>query len=149
MKKTTTWLLIADGARGRILSVEGHGASRQFVEVEEFSGDHAANRDLLRDKPTRVYESQGEARHANEPKSDPHRELKRSFAEHIADAISAHLAKAAFDKLIVVAAPVTLGDLRAAFSDTVKARITAEIDKDLTKTPNTGIASIIGDALPG
>jgi protein required for attachment to host cells len=88
-------------------------------------------------------------RHANEPKFDPHRELKRSFAEHLAGTISGHLENAAFDRLIVVAAPVTLGDLRAAFSDAVKARITAEFDKDLTKIPNTEIAEILGEALPG
>lgn len=149
MKKSTTWILIADGARGRVLSIDGHGASRRLNEIEEFSGDHSASHELLRDKPARVYESHGEARHAIQPKSDPHRALKHSFAEHIASVMEAHLSNAAFDKLIVVAAPVTLGDLRATFSDAVKSRITVEIDKDLTKTPTSAIADIIDDALPG
>lgn len=149
MKKATTWVLIADGARARILSIDGHGTSRQLIEIEEFSGDHSASRELLRDKPARVYESHGEARHAIQPKSDPHRALKHSFAEHIANAMANHLERAAFDKLIVVAAPVTLGDLRVSFSDAVKARISVEIDKDLTKMPNSDIANIIGDVLPG
>jgi protein required for attachment to host cells len=149
MNKSTTWVLIADGARGRILAIDGHGTSRHLIEIQEFSGDHSASHELLRDKPARVYESHGAARHAVQPKSDPHRALKHSFAGHIANVIAAHLGNAAFDKLIVVAAPVTLGDLRASFSDAVKAKITAEIDKDLTKIPNSAIADILDDVLPG
>ena len=40
-----------------------------------------------------------------------------------------------FDKLVLVAAPKTLGDLRDLLPDPVKAKVVAEIDKDLTKVP--------------
>ena len=45
------------------------------------------------------------------------------------------LAAKAFDRLVIVAPPSALGDLRAALSAHMKPHIYAELNKDLTKTP--------------
>jgi protein required for attachment to host cells len=74
-------------------------------------------------------------RHAIDPAQDPHRELKRAFAGRIASLIEERLAENAFDRLVLVAPPVTLGDLRSALSKSVKERVSAELDNDLTNTP--------------
>ena len=81
------------------------------VEQREFSSDHRPNRELQRHRPVRVYESHGATRHGVEPKSDPHRELKRDFAQDIADVLDEDLSHKRFDRLIIVAPPMTLGDL--------------------------------------
>jgi protein required for attachment to host cells len=49
--------------------------------------------------------------------------------------MAAELEKSAYDRLIIVAAPVTLGDLRAALSQKVVAHVVTEVAKDLTKLP--------------
>ena len=41
----------------------------------------------------------------------------------------------AYDRLILVAPPTALGDLRDALSDPVRSLVRAELHKDLTKTP--------------
>ena len=142
MKTEKTWVLIADGARARLVAAEGHGKGLQLIEKLEFSADHSPNRELLHDKSARVFES-----HGVEPKTDPHRELKRDFAKEIAEALDANVACNEFDKLVVVASPVTLGDLRRALSEAVKAKVIAEVSKDLTKVPNHEIARHIEDLI--
>jgi protein required for attachment to host cells len=148
MKTNKTWVLIADGARARLVAAEGHGKGLQLIEKLEFSADHSPNRELLHDKPARVFESHGATRHGVEPKSDPHRELKRDFAQELSSVLDTNLSKHEFDKLVVVASPVTLGDLRRALSEAVKATVVAEVSKDLTKVPNHEIARHIEDLIP-
>jgi protein required for attachment to host cells len=70
-----------------------------------------------------------------EAPSDLHREQKRQFARWVAEAIEERQATKSFDRLVLVAPPVTMGDLRAALPDKVKAVIAAEVVSDLTKTP--------------
>lgn len=145
--KTITWILIADGARARLASVERHGSSTELVEKFEYQADHRPSRELGRDRPARVHESQGATRHAVEPKVDPHRALKREFADTISEALDDNLAQKNFDRLIVVAPPVTLGDLRRVFSEPVKSKIFAEVAMDLTKVPNSEVPRHIADLI--
>lgn len=147
MKAAKTWVVIADGARARLVSAEGHGKMLHVVEQREFSADHRPNRELQDDKPSRVYESHGETRHGVEPKTDPHRELKRDFARIIAEALEDSLHLKHFDRLVVVAPPVTLGDLRTALSEAVKASVIAEVAMDLTKIPNSEVPRHIEDLI--
>ena len=147
MKAAKTWVVIADGARARLVSAEGHGKALHVVEQCEFSADHRPNRELQDDKPSRVYESHGETRHGVEPKTDPHRELKRDFAHLVADELDDSLSLKKFDRLVVVAPPVTLGDLRNALSERVKASVIAEVAIDLTKVPNSEVPRHIEDLI--
>ena len=135
MKPTRTWILIADGARARIFANHGPGKGIEPVDGGEIEGDHRPSREIERDKPYRSYESVGPMRHPIEPRRDPHRELKREFAGRLVAMLDQRLAQKAYDRLILVAPPAALGDLRAALSAGVRARVYAELDKDLTKTP--------------
>jgi protein required for attachment to host cells len=147
MRAAKTWVVIADGARARLVSAEGHGSALHIVEQREFHADRSPNRELQRDRPTRVFESHGATRHGIEPKTDPHRELKRDFAQVIAEALDDSLSLKQFDRLVVVAPPVTLGDIRSALSETVKASVIAEVAMDLTKVPNSDIPRHIEDLI--
>lgn len=148
MKPSKTWVLIADGARARLIVATGHGKAIEITEQAEFSGDHQASRDLGRDAPPRVHNSVGDARHAMEPRTDPHRELKRDFAAVLAGALDDLVERKELGPLVVTAAPVTLGDLRKVLSERVKALIVAEVAMDLTKVPNAELASHIREILP-
>jgi protein required for attachment to host cells len=147
MKATRTWILIADGASARILQNSGLGKGLHAVAGGVFEGDHAATHDIMSDRAGRTFSSAGPARSAIEAHSDPHRELKRTFAHRLADALADGWRKGAYDRLIIVAAPSALGDLRAALSKEVSAKVTAEVAKDLTKIPDTAIAEHLKDVL--
>ena len=147
MKPTRTWVLIADGARARILANNGPGHGLHAVDGLQFQGDHSATHDLVSDQQGRSFSSHGPGRSAIASHSDPHRELKSKFAHHLADKLAHALVDNAYDRLVVVASPVTLGDLRAAMSDNVRNKIVGEVAQDLTKIPNDEVAEHIKDVL--
>ncbi len=147
MKPTTTWILIADGARARIFANHGPGKGIEALKGAEFAADHRPDREIMSDKPGRTFELVGTTRHAIQPHHDPHRELKRAFSERLAAMLDEQLAAKAYDRVILVAPPATLGDLRSALSDHVKAVLYAELDKDLTKTPTHELPGHLGAVL--
>jgi len=147
MKATHTWILIADGARARILQNDGPGKGLHEVEGLVFHGDHAATHELMSDREGRSHSSVGPGRSAIEAHSDPHRELKKKFAHQLAETLSRGLQQKAYDRLVIVAAPSALGDLRAALPAQVRAKLTGEVAKDLTKTPDSELADHLRDVL--
>jgi protein required for attachment to host cells len=140
MKPVKTWILIADGAHGRLFENRGPGTGLEAIN-EEFEADHRPDHEIVTDHLGRTFESAYSARHAIAPRHDPHRELKRDFAKSLAKLLDRRRQEHAFDRLIIVAPPKVLGDLRNALSESVRELVSAELDKDLTKTP-------VGD-LPG
>ena len=147
MKPTRTWVLIADGARARILENTGPGLGLTAVAGMTFDGDHAASHDLVTEREGRGHSSTGAGRYAVASRADPHRALKTKFAQQLADVLASGLERKAYDHLIVAASPVTLGDLRAAMPDGVRARITGEVAHDLTKIPNCDVAGHLASVL--
>jgi protein required for attachment to host cells len=94
------------------------------------------SRELKSDRPGRsVSSSRTGLRHAIEPKHDHHKMEKHRFTQ----AVSGHLERAsnrqAFDDLVIVAPRRSLGELRGLLSEQVKARVQAELAKDLTRQP--------------
>ncbi len=156
MKHLKTWALIADGARARILEnarqihvhpAHGGQAGSEFVhewvpvEGLVFQGDHSSTHDLMSDRQGRSFSSVGSHRSAMEPQTDPHRQQKTIFVNHLADVLAEQLQSGAYHRLIIAAPPSALGDLRKAISDKVRATVIAEFAHDLTKIPNHDIAS--------
>jgi protein required for attachment to host cells len=147
MKPTRTWIVIADGAYARVFESQGPAQKLEAVETMTMSGDHRANHEILTDRPSRTHESVGPARHAIESPSDPHRDLKRSFAQHVVDTLDAKLAARSFDRFVLVAPPKTLGDLRSALTPALRSALHAEVAKDLVKTPQIEIAGHLKDVV--
>jgi len=148
MKPTRTWILVTDGARARILENDGPGRGVRALQGLQFEADHARTHDLVNDRLGRSYDSHDPGRAAIEPHSDPHRALKAKFADHLAQVLAKALDTGSYDRLVVVAAPVTLGDLRAALTPKVREKVIGELSKDLTKIPDSEIGNHLGDVLP-
>ena len=134
MHSTITWVLVADGQRARIVENGGPGKGLRPVTPEPLVHPDPPSRDLGTDRPGRVGESVGGARHAIEPRTDPHRDEKRRFAHELADRLDRAAGEGAFARLILVAPPQMLGDLRDVLTARTRALVAAEIDKDLTKS---------------
>ena len=147
MKATRTWVLIADGARARILENSGPGHGLAALDGMTFDGDHSATHDLVSDRQGRSFSSHGHGRSAIEAHTDPHRELKTKFAHHMADVLAERLEQHSYERLVIVAPPVTLGDLRKLLSDKVRATVVGEVAHDLTKIPNGEVAEHIKHVL--
>lgn len=146
MKPIKTWIVIADGARARVIENKGPGKGIAALAGMEFEGDHASSGDIMADKPGRTFDSVGMARHAMEPTSDPHQQLKVQFVERIAATLESSFED--YDRLILVAPPETLGLLRKSLPAAVAAKVSGELGKDLTRTPFEALPSHLGIVLP-
>ncbi|MGB5215433.1 MAG: host attachment protein [Anderseniella sp.] len=147
MKPVRTWILLADGTRARIVCNTGPGKGLEEVRGMEFEGDNSRSGDIMADRPGRTFDSAGANRHAMEPHSDPQREAKRSFAAELVATLQDQLQDQAFDRLVLVAAPATLGDIRKALPKPLLAVVYAEIAKDLVHIPNQELGDHLADVL--
>lgn len=137
-KLKTAWVLVADGAKARLLERVGPNGPLVPASAKCFSESEARipTRDIGADRPGRVHESADTTRHSMEPRVDWHRYAKGQFAGSVAGALDKAALKKKFDELVLVAPPQALGDLRSALGPHAKAMITGEIAKDLTNLPD-------------
>ena len=140
MKPTRSWIVIADGAQARILENNGPGKGLTPLPAEEMHQALHPSRDINADRPGRTHDRMGPGRHSMEPTSDPHREEKRHFAAEVAGHLNAAALKQSYDRLVLVAPPKTLGDLRQALNKEASAKVDGELSKDLTKVPDQELA---------
>jgi protein required for attachment to host cells len=111
-----------------------HEDPREIADME-LSIELPKSGELLADKPGRTFDSVGAGRHAKENQTDPHRHRKRDFAGRVVDQLRRAMLAERFDRLVLVAPPAFLGDLRQKLPKDLKAKVADEITLDLTNTP--------------
>ncbi|MDH3739030.1 MAG: host attachment protein, partial [Alphaproteobacteria bacterium] len=122
-----------------------HGIEKDLEH--EFQGENLHNRDIMSDAPGRAFDSAGQGRHAMERPSDPQRLNQQAFAHEIAAHIDKGVENNKFDRLVVVAAPQMLGELRQNLSDAAKAKVSGELSKDLTHLPLHKLPRHLGEII--
>jgi protein required for attachment to host cells len=147
LKPVRTWILVADGARARVFQNEGPG--RGIAELPEHTReiDLKPSRDINADKPGRAFDSGGQGRHAMEPPTDAKRHEKQTFHAELAGLLKKALDAGRYDRVVLVAAPATLGDLRASLDKTVLAVVHGELAKNLTQVPAHELPGHLGEVL--
>lgn len=148
MKAKVTWILIADGATAKVFEHTGPGKGLRVVDGLMFEQQPLRSSEIMSDRPGRSFSSVGSGRSAIEPPSDPVAVRERRFVENVADELERKLQQRAFERLIIVAAPTALGDLRPALSKGVRDTIVAELPKDLTNLPTPQLENHFSDLLP-
>ena len=147
MKPIKTWIVVADGTQMRVFFNDGPGHGMSELADKARSTEIRPSRDIDADRPGRTHDSAGQGRHAMEPSSDSSRHAKRLFSTEIADEIKKAYYDKAFDRLVLVAAPSMLGDLRAALAKEVQDVIYHELAKDLTHLDERDLADHLRDIL--
>ena len=143
MTRSITWVVIADAGRCRIFETADRGRTLSEALDQDLVADHRASRDLDADRPGRTFDRAGGGRHAKAPRTDPHRHAQQVFAHEIAHRLQDDQSR--FDRLILVAPPSFLGDLRAALSDRLASLVSNSVARDLTKVPETRLADALVD----
>jgi protein required for attachment to host cells len=148
MKQNRTWIVVADGGQARILVYERPGNGVRQLPDTSFSDPHLPTHEIMTDRQPRTQESVGSARHAIEPKIDPHELRKKQFLTQL----TAHLEKSAqrgdFEHLVIVAPATALGELRKDFSPLLNQRLSAEFVHDYVHQSNDYIYQHIREGLP-
>ena len=131
-KKRKTWIVVADGARARILKRKGRGKLLALVEEMDSPDSRRPTRDQGTGKPGRGF-SPTSGRHEFSDPVDWHEAAKADFLKGLARRLIELDHQGAFDELILVAPPKALGELRAGLGGQLGGRIKGEINKDLTQ----------------
>jgi protein required for attachment to host cells len=124
-------VLIGDGEKALFLRNEGGPRELKLVVERILEQDNPASREQGTDRPGRVSSSVGARRSAIE-ETDWHQLGEDRFAAEIADTLYRVVHEDRDTRIVVVAPPKTMGELRKAFHPEVAACIAAEIPKELT-----------------
>ena len=129
--KRTTWFLVADSAKARV--IESSGPQGEWTLVDEWSDADARtpSRDLGRDRPSRGRTIGTGEPFAIEGVSEHDKAGEAFLAERAADINAAHM-DGKFDQLVIAAAPAALGFLRKKLQTEVTGKLISVFDKDLT-----------------
>lgn len=132
MKATRTWVVIADGARACFLENRGPGSGLVPAGLPDLSTESLPTRAIGSERPGRTHDRMGPGRHALAPRVDWHSFEKLQFAQEVARLLDRAAGRRAFDRLVLVAPPKTLGALRNSLDRKTASLITGELAKDLT-----------------
>ncbi|PIW27525.1 MAG: hypothetical protein COW30_10185 [Rhodospirillales bacterium CG15_BIG_FIL_POST_REV_8_21_14_020_66_15] len=146
MKKTVTWIVVADHQHARVYAHEGPGRGLQAIDGMTFDTLLEPSRDMKTDRPGRKPASGGAIRSMT-PAIDPHREAGEKFIGGVAKAVSGAAGRKAFERLVLIAPPRALGEFRKALPDKVRKMVTAELNEDQTKTTDKDLADRLGAVL--
>ncbi len=129
-----TVVLVADGRKMLFLRNEGDGdyPNLQIEHAEE--QDTPKTGDQVTDQAGGASSPQGASR-SSVGGADAHQVEEDRFAAEAAELLKKRALANQFDKLIVVAPPRTLGELRKHYHKEVSDRLVGELDKDLTGHP--------------
>ena len=126
-----TVVLVADGRKMLFLRNEGDGAHPNLVVERAQEHADASTTEQGTDRPGHTQSSVGPGRNSYE-QADFHQIEEDRFAAEAADMLKRRALAKDFDKLIVVAPPRPLGELRKHYHKEVSDRLVGELDKDLT-----------------
>ena len=135
MSSLRTLIVIADGAHARFFVHDGPGKGFEALSKDEMKSDTPAGRDIMADRPGRSFSSVGDGRSAMEPKSDPRDLVEKEFVHEVLERAESLLASQEAERLVIAADPRSLGEMRKAISPQLEGKLTATLDKDLTKIP--------------
>jgi protein required for attachment to host cells len=150
MSKLTrdTWVLVADGDKALFLKNVTDEENPNLVVVREETQDNPPSREQGANRPGRFNDGPNVSRSAVDD-TDWHALAKERFADHLAEMLYERAHRGAFDRIVLVAPPRVLGDLRAALHKEVDQKVVGEVGKDLTNHPVDRIEAAVTGALAG
>jgi protein required for attachment to host cells len=135
-------VLVGDGQKALFLRNKGTAHRLRLVVEKVLERDNPPTREQGTDRPGRSGASVGVARSALE-ETDWHDIAEERFAGELAEALYRHAHANLFEKLVIIAPPRVLGNLRKVLHAEVIARVTGEIPKELTSHPVAEIERLV------
>ena len=136
------WVLVADGEKALFLKNEGDAVHPNFQVVRELENENPPTREQGVERPGR--HSDGPSAHNSAyAETDWHRLGKERFADELADRLYKMAHRGDFSRLLLVAPPLVLGELRKKLHQEVSDKIVGEIPKTLTNQPVYEIEKLI------
>jgi protein required for attachment to host cells len=152
------YVLVADGQKMLFFRNQGDEAYPNLEVVSAAEHKNPRTSDQGTDEPGRGFVASGTPRAGNissqmgashrsgYEQTDWHQLEEDRFAADAADMLKRRALANEFEKLLIVAPPTTLGELRKHYHKEVEARLVGEIAKDLTNHPVDQIEKIISES---
>jgi protein required for attachment to host cells len=148
MDKPVTWFVVADAGRAEALVKRRGESGYDSVRSWENPLAHLKAHELGDDKPGRAFESSSARRSAMEPRETPKEASEHDFARELAAALDAAVSGGEAQRIVLIAAPRLLGDLRPLLSRAVQGAIAAEHAKDYTRLPRADLFARLDELRP-
>ncbi|MFW8636841.1 host attachment family protein [Cribrihabitans pelagius] len=141
-----TWVLVADSEKALFLE-NVTDAQDPYLEVRsKDEQENPSDQAQSANRPGRFNDGPSVHRSAVDD-TDWHELAKERFASDLADKLYKMAHKGKFEKLVLVAAPDVLGELRQNLHKEVENRVAGEIAKNLTNHPLDKIEQMVRDEL--
>lgn len=136
------WLVVADGEKALFLRNEGDEKYPNLEVFREEEQDNPPNREQAANRRGRFNDGPNVHRSAVDD-TDWHRLGKERFARDISEKLYQYAHKGKFSKLVLVAPPMILGEMRDELHQEVTDKLIGEVDKTLTNHPVYEIEKIV------
>ncbi|EPX81431.1 hypothetical protein Salmuc_05097 [Salipiger mucosus DSM 16094] len=141
-----TWVLIADGEKALFLrnDLDETNPDLNVVRIEE--QENPSDYDQSANRPGRMRDT-GIGQASAMDDTDWHELAKERFADEMAEILYKLAHKNAFKRIVLVAPPKVLGEMRSKLHKEVSSRVVAEVDKTLTNHPLDKVEQLLRDEL--
>ena len=126
-----TEICVADGRKLLLLVNEGDTKFPDLQVIREETQELLPDRELSTDRPGRSFQSVG-ARRSSYEETDFKQLAEDRFAAEVADILKKRALGGKTERLIIIAPPATLGEMRKHYHKALSAVLKGEIAKDLT-----------------
>jgi protein required for attachment to host cells len=144
----TTWILVGDASRARILAFDKEDAPWGVVEQIEHPLGRARTGDLVSDRAGRSGPGSLGSRNPFESHMDPAEQESHRFAEKLAHVLQKGHDERRFARLVLVAPPRFLGYLREVLREPVARLVVASFGKDYTLHDDKELRRLLQPQLP-
>lgn len=126
-------IVVADSARARIFTADSAHSPLNEIETMAHPEGRMHEQNMVSDMPGKDSGKGGGGDHAYQEKIEPKEQEIIEFAKRIADYLDDARKTNKLNKLILVAAPAFLGELRTHLSSETNEKIVFELDKNIAQ----------------
>jgi len=124
-------IVVADSSRARIFTVDTAHSPLNEIETFVHPEGRMHEQDMVSDLPGKDAGKGGAGDHAFQEKIEPKEHEMIAFAKRIADYLESARKANQLKKLVIIAAPEFLGELRKHLSTETSEKIIYELDKNI------------------
>jgi protein required for attachment to host cells len=138
-----TWILVAHRSGARLFENVGRGKGLSLVEEIPHPEGRLKDGQINADKPGRAFDTFSR-RHSVSQEKGPSDQVTSMFAKRLGDMLDKARTQNRFTKLVLVADPHLLGELRAALNNQTTVLVTATLNKDLANVESRDLPKHLG-----
>ncbi|KUF12502.1 host attachment family protein [Pseudoponticoccus marisrubri] len=140
--KKNTWIVVTDSEKALFLRNLTDHEDPNLNVFDEDEQENPSDEAQSANRPGRMPDT-GVGQRSSMDDTDWHELAKERFAADLAEKLYDEAHKGAFERLVLVASPQVLGDLRDEMHKEVRDRVVAEVPKTLTNHPVDKIEKLV------